>query len=598
CAQSCRLPSRLIRSRRQGHLLSPRDLNLIRHIPLLADLGAVALKIEGRARGADYVAEVVSIYRRALDDYATDPLAYLVGDEDEVRLRQAFNRDFTAGMLLGERGDKFYNPQRPGNQGLVVGRISAVAGDRVRVVLERAVSAGDVLAFMSGGKEVMSTRTADVGQIIELRSDAARGLRHDEPVMRLFDSRRSAELRAQYKEYTPPTLPVNWHVSGSHGTPLVISMHCGANTVTTKSTVALDYAQNDGLTAETLSRQLSKLGDTPFVQGRLTLDLPPGLFMPVSEINACRRLAATTMVHQLFGQAHPVELPLTRPTLAKPSIVSDATSLGVIVASLDEAVAAVGAGAEWLGVGSEWIETDLAGLLDVYRSVRAAVDMPVALRLPRVLHSDEEAFVLARLDGSEEIIASAPGILYAAAGRGCVVRGDGGLNVFNSLTPTSLPLASATLSPELNRNEALAVLAKSALPLEIVVHGRTLLMVHENCILGEHNCSRSSGCRSQDLLRDRKGLDFPVRTDYRCRSYLLNAHTTSLIGHLPDMVAHGAARLRLDLAGTGPEAVAVTVALYKASFDQRDADGVRAARVHVGAVFGELTRGHWQRGVS
>lgn len=598
CAQSCRLPSRLINARRQGHLLSPRDLNLIRHIPLLADLGASALKIEGRARGADYVAEVVSTYRRALDAYAANPAVWSVPEEADARLRQAFNREFTAGLLLGESGDAFYNPERPGNQGLPVGSVAAVDGDRVRVMLKHPVSPGDLLGFMSGGKEIVNTVVRGAGQALELRSDYARGLRPGEQVIRLFDSTRSGELRSQYQSYAPESVSVSWHVTGSHGKALVLRMQHGDVVVETESAQLLERAQGEGLTDESLTRQLSKLGDTPFVQAGLSSQVEQGLFLPVSEINACRRRAVSAMTDALYGQSHPVVLPLVLPVATRREDHGTAAGLGVVVGSVEEAVAAAEAGADWLAVGWEWAEQGLPALLEVYHSVRARIRIPVTLRLPRVLHTDEENWLLSHLDGSEEILASAPGVLTAAAGKGCTVRGDTGLNVFNSLTATSLSIASATLSPELNRGEVMAVAAASPVPLEMAVHDRTLLMVHENCILNDGRCTRGRGCRGQDVLRDRKGLDFPVHTDYRCRSYLLNAHTTSLLGHLSDMVEGGVSRLRLDLAGAGPEAVAETVALYRASLPGFDAGHAKADREKVSARFGELTRGHWQRGVS
>ena len=541
--------------------------------------------------------EVVSIYRRALDAYADNPTGWSVPDEVDARLRQAFNREFTAGLLLGENGRAFYNPERPGNQGLSVGKVAAVVGDRVRVTLARPVRAGDVLAFMSGGKEIVNTLAHAAGQTLEIKSDAARSLRPGERLVRLFDSSRSAALRAQYQAYATSPLPLAWHVTGKHGTALTLCLQQGGASVRVQSDLLLDHAQGEGLTLEGLSRQLSKLGDTPFVQAGMTADLPPRLFLPVSEINACRRRAVSAMIDTLFGQSDPVVLPPAMPALGRAPGKQTGGCLGVTVCSSDEALAAARSGAEWLAVGREWVETDLPQLLAVYRSVRADVDIPVALRLPRVLHTDEEEWVLSRLDGSEEIIASAPGILHAAASKGCVVRGDSGLNVFNSLTPTALPLASATLSPELNRGEVMAVLANSAVPLEIAVHERTLLMVHENCILGGGGCTRGRGCHHHDMLLDRKGLNFPVYTDYRCRSYLLNAHTTSLIGHLADMVSGGASRLRLELAGEGSEVVAQAVALYKSSLERRSNDQAASAREQVTELFGELTRGHWQRGV-
>jgi putative protease len=79
CAQPCRWTYRLVEEKRPGeyfpigedaqgsYILNSRDLCLIEHLPRLLQLGVDALKIEGRMKGAHYVASVVRAYRRALD---------------------------------------------------------------------------------------------------------------------------------------------------------------------------------------------------------------------------------------------------------------------------------------------------------------------------------------------------------------------------------------------------------------------------------------------------------------------------------------------------------------------------------------------------
>ncbi len=53
----------------KSHILSPRDLCMVEHIPELVDSGVKVFKIEGRARPADYVATVTRVYREAIDTY-------------------------------------------------------------------------------------------------------------------------------------------------------------------------------------------------------------------------------------------------------------------------------------------------------------------------------------------------------------------------------------------------------------------------------------------------------------------------------------------------------------------------------------------------
>ncbi len=62
CAQPCRMPYR------GGYPLSLKDNCLAGHIRTLIDLGVASLKIEGRMKSPDYVAGVVSVYRRLLDE--------------------------------------------------------------------------------------------------------------------------------------------------------------------------------------------------------------------------------------------------------------------------------------------------------------------------------------------------------------------------------------------------------------------------------------------------------------------------------------------------------------------------------------------------
>lgn len=597
CAQSCRLPSHLLDSKRHGHLLSPRDLNLIEHIPLLMGLNAAAWKIEGRARGADYVAEVVSIYREALESYLESPGGYHVPPDVPPRLSQAFNREFTTGLMLGASGSEFYNPKRPGNQGLFVGKVIDAKAKRTVVLLEGDVSAGDLLAFLSAGTEIMSPTSRLSGETLELRSDPAVTPLPGEIVTRLFDSRRSADLRSAYLSHEPELAPVSWHITGAVGLPLRLRAGNGEVFVTVESESALSYARTQALSHSGVQQQLAKLGGTPFVLGEVVYDLPDGLFLPLSELNDCRRRATEKLVNLVYGQPHSVVLPV-RHVAPKAKRGMGKTTIGATVLSVTEARAAVSAGADWLAFGREWIESGLLGHIAAFREVRSSVNVPVALRLPRILHSDEESQIIALIEPDWEVLASSPGIILAAGAAVSIVRGDIGLNVFNSATASSLPLSSATLSLELNRDEVVAALETCTVPLEMIVHDRSLLMVHENCILGDGSCSRQGHCRRRDTLHDRKGLDFPVHTDYRCRSYLLNSRPLSLIGHLRDMTALGISRLRLELAGEGAERIAETVRLYRRSIGGSAGDSGKDLRDDIITLWGELTRGHWQRGVN
>src|SRR5580658_3002979 len=79
CAQACRLPYELISDGQpvqlgdRKYLLSPQDLAGLPVLPDLVRAGVASLKIEGRLKSPEYVANITRIYRQALDDLGAPP---------------------------------------------------------------------------------------------------------------------------------------------------------------------------------------------------------------------------------------------------------------------------------------------------------------------------------------------------------------------------------------------------------------------------------------------------------------------------------------------------------------------------------------------
>lgn len=88
------------------YIMSPKDLKTIRFLDRMADAGVRVLKIEGRARGPEYVLTVVQCYKEALKAIADGTFTEKRKDEWDERLARVFNRGFWdgyyQGQLLGE----------------------------------------------------------------------------------------------------------------------------------------------------------------------------------------------------------------------------------------------------------------------------------------------------------------------------------------------------------------------------------------------------------------------------------------------------------------------------------------------------------------
>ena len=109
CMQLCRR-GYTVRDRETGteldidnkYIMSPRDLKTIRFIDQMMQAGVRVFKIEGRARGAEYVDTVVRCYREAINAVLDSTFTTERKDEWDERLRRVFNRGFWDGYYLGQ----------------------------------------------------------------------------------------------------------------------------------------------------------------------------------------------------------------------------------------------------------------------------------------------------------------------------------------------------------------------------------------------------------------------------------------------------------------------------------------------------------------
>ena len=85
------------------YVMSPKDLKTIRFMDEMMEAGVRVFKIEGRARGPEYVKTVVECYSEAINSYLDGTLTEEKKDKWDERLRTVFNRGFWNGYYLGQR---------------------------------------------------------------------------------------------------------------------------------------------------------------------------------------------------------------------------------------------------------------------------------------------------------------------------------------------------------------------------------------------------------------------------------------------------------------------------------------------------------------
>ena len=85
------------------YIMSPKDLKTIHFMNKMLDAGVKVFKIEGRARGPEYVRLVTTCYREAIESYCDDTFTQEKIDVWNEKLSTVFNRGFWDGYYLGQR---------------------------------------------------------------------------------------------------------------------------------------------------------------------------------------------------------------------------------------------------------------------------------------------------------------------------------------------------------------------------------------------------------------------------------------------------------------------------------------------------------------
>ena len=85
------------------YIMSPKDLKTIHFMDEMIEAGVRVFKIEGRARGPEYVKTVVECYKEAIRSYLDGTFTEEKVADWDTRLKTVFNRGFWNGYYLGQR---------------------------------------------------------------------------------------------------------------------------------------------------------------------------------------------------------------------------------------------------------------------------------------------------------------------------------------------------------------------------------------------------------------------------------------------------------------------------------------------------------------
>ncbi|BDF72859.1 hypothetical protein CE91St41_38420 [Oscillospiraceae bacterium] len=328
-----------------------------------------------------------------------------------------------------------------------------------------------------------------------------------------------AAARATYENgREAQRVPVTFYALIRPGEPAKVGVEDdGAHVATVEGPVP-EPARTKAITREQVEEQLAKTGGTPFRAAGVKALVEPGLSLPLSALNAMRRQALDSLTAMR-------SLPPVRRTGAfKPGVryegPREAPALTVSVRRAEQVTP------ELLALAPALVYVPLDELAAHPEKAAGGADARIGVILPRVAWDREWPRMLEQLQavrelGVEDALIGNLGMLPAARRLGFTLRGDYGLEIYNSQALKELRhlgLASATASFELKLAQVRDL--SKAVPLELITYGRLPLMIMESCII--KNRTGRCNCQNVNTLTDRKGARFPVVPAPGCRNEILN----------------------------------------------------------------------------
>ncbi|WP_425388495.1 DUF3656 domain-containing U32 family peptidase [Bacillus solimangrovi] len=611
CAQACRLPYDLEvdgEVKEMGdisYVLSPKDLAALEIVPELIEAGVYSFKIEGRLKSPEYVANVVSKYRKAIDEYFMDS-GYSPSTEEIRELQQSFSRGFTYGFLKGTNNKELLDGTYPKSRGVYLGTVKKVLKDAILCEIEAPLKRGDGIVFDAGRPD----QKEEGGRVYDLRKkgnkvdgEVSGGKieivlgRHDvnltkvhigDKIWKTSDQELNNRLRKTYEvEQAHHLFPLQVHVSGEVG-QLLTSKWTDAtngNIVTVQSSKELEQAMKRPLTLQYLGEQFGRLGGTLFELDTIESDLNGEVIVPVKELNRIRREAVEQLL-ELRQQPRQYtknavdtnrsEVKQIEP-ITQPNLIPLCRSMEQIEAACKTDIT--------------WIYADFEFTTDYPQAVEKAhqYGKQIALATPRIHMPGENGILNGMLKSNPDaiLVRSLGAVQYfTTKNLNIPLIGDFSLNIANHRAVDLFlerGLKRVTPSYDLNIQQVVDMLeVAQSDKIEMVIHQHLPMFHTEHCVyctfLSEGtdytNCGRP--CEEHRVsLQDRIGMSHPVRVDIGCRNTVYNAIEQSGAEYITNFKELGVQNYRIEFLEESGEKVEEVINLYKEALEgKRDGTSV------------------------
>ena len=324
CAQPCRQKYKIDGIKREDYYLSPCDLSLFNRLKEIADLNISCIKIEGRMRSKEYLAIVISSYRKALNKLKS-------GKEtrsEEISL--VFNRGFSEGQFNHQSKRSI----RPGHIGLKIGRVIDSRKNQIAIKLDDSLKSipekGDGLLIVKNSKDygleisqnpiVTTLNHFKKGKNKEIKDlnrknrvlivKKVRQIKKSDFNLNESDvyltkrnklTKKVKEIETKGNSFIKSKLMLTFSIKNKF--PILKGRLTLANRKEISSEVRgnapFEKPLKKAISADTIKKQLSKTDNYPYEITQINVNYDGTLFIPISKINELRRNLFKTLENEV-----------------------------------------------------------------------------------------------------------------------------------------------------------------------------------------------------------------------------------------------------------------------------------------------------------
>ncbi len=606
CAQPCRLKYSLVDDcsspKIEGHLLSPKDIATLKILPQLIETNITSFKIEGRMKKAEYVAGVVSIYRKYIDLYFENPYNYKVDTDDIIILEQLFNRGgFTDGYFNKYSSKDMMCIEKPKSWGVYLGKVVDIT-DKGKCTIKtvQPLNPGDGIEIWTN-KDSFGTNISKSSQ----RGDEIilyvnnKDIKKGNLVYKTNDKRLMDSLT---KSYIKDTRQMNIYAKfvAKASEPMYIKIYNDDGLFIENKGDIITIAKNQPIEAEKIIKQLSKTGNTPFKFLNIDLDIDNNIYIPVSRLNEFRRESLIKFETKLLKQYHRLNTKRIQLEKKNYSTSKGDKRLSIIVQNYEQLKASFKSDS----ITRIYFELkdDIIKNLDFIIDKCKYEGIELFAALPRIQRNKINLLDDKNIDG---YLVRTWGQLYELQNTNKDIALDYTFNIFNSYSLefwNEKGVNSLTLSPELSYNEIDGIGTENC---ETIGYGYLPLMTTVQCPIGNYLGEKDNKrfCKYKNnsniySLKDRFGIEFNIMTDCNeCISYILNSQAIMLLESIDEIINLPTGTIRLQFTNETAEEVEKIIYSYDEKIkNYKFTDNIIDNLIYEFKQKG-YTKGHYFRGV-